>query len=371
MELIPRTLRQRIADYLAPQKAALIFGARRVGKTVLIRQILGHWQNALLLNGEDYDAQALLEPRSAAHYRHILERQELLVIDEAQAIPDIGAKLKLILDEVPHIRLIASGSSFFDLANKTGEPLVGRSTYFHLNPFTQKELDQIENPLETRQNLETRLIYGSYPETVFLGTQKQRAEYLREIVNAYLLKDILALDGLKNASKMRDLLRLIAFQTGSEVSHDELGRQLGMSRNTVEKYLDLLSKVFVIFRLGAFSQNLRKEIAKACKWYFYDNGIRNALIGNFAPLTLRQDIGALWENYCLSERVKAADHDGEAKQFYFWRTYDHQEIDLIEVSAGALAAFEFKWGDKTPKAPAAFTAAYPEATYQVVKHCPL
>ena len=181
-----------------------------------------------------------------------------------------------------------------------------------------------------------------------------------------MLKDILAIDGLKNSGKMRELLRLIAFQMGSEVSYEELGRQLGMSKNTVEKYLDLLSKVFVVYRLGAYSRNLRKEVVKAGKWYFYDNGIRNAIIGNFTPLAIRQDVGALWENYLISERIKAADNESQAKEFYFWRTYDNQEIDLIEESHKGLSAFEFKWGDKKPSAPVAFATAYPEASYEVI-----
>jgi predicted AAA+ superfamily ATPase len=195
---------------------------------------------------------------------------------------------------------------------------------------------------------------------------QQKAEYLREIVNAYLLKDILAIDGIKNSGKMRDLLRLIAFQMGSEVSYDELGKQLGMSKNTVEKYLDLLSGVFVIYRLGAYSRNLRKEIAKAGKWYFYDNGIRNAIIGNFNPLAIRQDTGALWENYLIGERIKNSSNRGTSQEYYFWRTYDGQEIDLIEIAGESLSAFEFKWGDKKPKVPTAFAKAYPDGVYRVI-----
>ena len=281
----------------------------------------------------------------------------MLAIDEAQNIPEIGSKLKLIVDEVEGIKVIASGSSSFDLLNKAGEPLVGRSTQFHLTPFSQKEISQIENALETRQHLESRLIYGSYPEVVMLESFERKTDYLRDIVGAYLLKDILAIDGLKNSSKMKELLRLIAFQMGSEVSYDELGKQLGMSKNTVEKYLDLLSKVFVVYRLGAYSRNLRKEVVKAGKWYFYDNGIRNAIIGNFTPLSVRQDVGALWENYLISERMKQSYNRNRAKEFYFWRTYDNQEIDLIEESPEGLSAFEFKWGDKKTNVPTSFATA--------------
>lgn len=367
MNIIKRTLQDKISERIEPNKAILLFGARRVGKTVLMRELLKTFSGkSMLLNGEDYDTIALLNERSIANYKHLLEGIDLLAIDEAQNIPDIGSKLKLIVDEIEGVRVIASGSSSFDLLNKTGEPLVGRSTQFRLHPFSQNEISQIENALETRQNLESRLIYGSYPEVVTLESFERKADYLRDIVGAYLLKDILTIDGLKNSGKTRELLRLIAFQMGSEVSYDELGRQLGMSKNTVEKYLDLLSKVFVIYRLGAYSRNLRKEVVKAGKWYFYDNGIRNAVIGNFSPLAIRQDVGALWENYLLSEKIKTAHNNGKTKEFYFWRTYNNQEIDLIEESYESLSAFEFKWGDKKPSAPASFSTAYPEASYEVL-----
>jgi predicted AAA+ superfamily ATPase len=320
----------------------------------------------MLLNGEDYDTLALLEERSVANYRHLLEGVDLLAIDEAQNIPEIGSKLKLIVDEIEGIRVIASGSSSFDLLNKAGEPLVGRSTQFRLTPFSQKEIAAIETAVETRQNLESRLIYGSYPEVVTLNGFERKADYLRDIAGAYLLKDILAVDGLKNSGKMKDLLRLVAFQLGNEVSYDELGRQLGMSKNTVEKYLDLLSKVFVVYRLGAYARNLRKEVTKAGKWYFYDNGIRNAVIGNFNPLSVRQDVGALWENYLIGERIKANYNEGLARELYFWRTYDHQEIDLVEESGNSITALEFKWGDKKANMPEIFKEAYPNATFDAV-----
>ncbi len=367
MEPVKRLLQARITDRIEPNKAVLIFGARRVGKTVLMRQLINDFAGkTMLLNGEDYDTLALLEERSVANYRHLLSGVDLLAIDEAQNIPDIGSKLKLIVDEIAGVCVLASGSSSFDLLNKAGEPLVGRSTQFHLTPFSQKEIAQIETALETRQNLESRLIYGSYPEVVTLDSFERKTDYLRDIVGAYLLKDILAIDGLKNSGKMKELLRLIAFQLGNEVSYDELGKQLGMSKNTIEKYLDLLSKVFVVYRLGAYARNLRKEVTKAGKWYFYDNGIRNAIIGNFNPLSIRQDVGALWENYLISERIKANSNEGLGKEFYFWRTYDRQEIDLIEENTDTLTALEFKWGTKKPNVPDIFKETYPNATFGVV-----
>ena len=367
MPTIDRILQKEIASRLTPNKAVLIFGARRVGKTVMMRKIVEEYQGrSMLLNGEDYDALRLLENRSIANYRNLLSGIDLLAIDEAQNIPQIGSVLKLIVDEVPGVSVLASGSSSFDLLNKAGEPLVGRGAQFFLTPFSQREIAQTETALETRQNLEARLIYGSYPEVVMMDDFDGKADYLREIVGAYLLKDILAVDGLKNSGKMRDLLRLVAFQMGNEVSYDELGKQLGMSKTTVEKYLDLLEKVFVIYRVGAYSRNLRKEVAKAGKWYFWDNGIRNAIIGAFSPLSIRQDVGALWENYLIGERRKAAFNGGLQRDFRFWRTYDGQEIDLVEESPDKLTALEFKWGDKRPNVPKAFRGAYPDAGFHVV-----
>lgn len=352
---------------MKPNKVMIIFGARRVGKTFLMKQIIREFQGkALYLNGEDYETLSLLERQSISNYQHLLEGFNLLAIDEAQNIPGIGSKLKLIVDEIPGINVIASGSSSFDLLNKAGEPLVGRSKQFILTPFSQNEIKQNESLLQTKRQLEARLIYGSYPEVVLADSFSQRKEYLIDLISGYLLKDILAIDGLKNAGKMQDLLRLISFQTGHEVSYDELGKQLSMSKNTVEKYLDLLSKVFVVYRIGAFSRNLRKEITKAGKWYFYDNGIRNALIGNFDALAVRHDTGILWENYLMAERRKQKLNNLMDTEMYFWRTYDQQEIDLIESNNGTINAFEFKWGNKEPKAPKAFSHTYPDASFKVI-----
>jgi predicted AAA+ superfamily ATPase len=365
--MLKRLLEDRICDKLTPNKAVLLFGARRVGKTVLMRQVMERFAGKkLVLNGEDFDTLSLLEPQSVANYRRLLDGVELLAIDEAQNIPGIGQKLKLIVDEIPGIKVLATGSSSFDLLNRAGEPLVGRSTQFHLFPFSQAEISQVENALQTRQNLEDRLVLGSYPEVINLSGYQEKKDYLHDMVNAYLLKDILSVDGLKNSAKMLGLLRLVAFQTGSEVSYDELGRQLGLTRITVEKYLDLLSKVFVVFRLSGFSRNLRKEISKSAKWYFYDNGIRNALIGGFSAVSQRNDIGQLWENYLISERIKQSSFLGLDRSYYFWRTYDGQEIDLIEESENRITATEFKWGDKTRKAPRAFSTNYPEAAFSVI-----
>lgn len=374
MDTIKRTLHKRIVEYLKPgQKAALIFGARRVGKTILIRQLLKTWQGrSLLLNGEDWDAQALLEPCSVANYRRLLEGIGLLAIDSAQNIPNIGQKIKLIVDEIPHIHIIAAGFSSSELLGRTGEPLVGRSAAFHLHAFSQRELAAQEDPLETRRNLETRLIYGSYPEAVLPEGFKKKTQYLKELVNTHLLKDILIMDGLKNVSKLGALLRFLAQRLGEELSYDEIGRELGMSKNTAEKYLNLLSGAFVLYRLGPYTKNLRKEVSKPGRWYFHDNGIRNALAGGFNPLNLRADTEALWKNYLLGEEIKERAHNGGTGEFYFWRTYDHQALDLVEDSgiqgdSPFLAAFNFHWGDaKKPHIPPAFAAAYPQAAYRVI-----
>lgn len=367
MNPVTRILESRISEMIEPNKAMLIFGARRVGKTVLMKHIYDNFPgNKMFVNGEDLDTALLLQKRSVSNYKGVFGEIELLAIDEAQNIPEIGQIIKLIVDEIPGIRVIASGSSSFDLLNKTGEPLVGRSTQFVLTPFSQQELSRRENMLETHRNLESRLIYGSYPEVVLMESSEKKERYLRDIVSSYLLKDILAVDGIKNSAKMQNLLRLVAYQVGSEMSFDELGKQLGMSKNTVERYLDLLEKVFVIYRMGAFSRNLRKEVTKSGKYYFVDNGIRNAIIGAFQPLELRTDAGALWENYIIGEFRKKNFNSLSYNDLYFWRTYDNQEIDLIEESPSGLTAFEFKWGNKNPKMPKVFAQAYQGSKFFVV-----
>ena len=367
MDFIARTLQAKIEERLAPGKAVLIYGARRVGKTILLKEIFNKIEGKkMLLIGEDMDVQNMLQNRSVHHYRQLFEGINLLAIDEAQSIPEIGSVIKLIIDEIPHIQVIATGSSSFDLLNKIGEPLVGRASQFLLTPFSIREIAQKQNGMELRQNLENRIVYGSYPEVVGMTSNTMKEEYLRDIVNAYLLKDILAIDGLRNTAKMNRLLQLVAFQIGSEVSYEELGKQLGMHRETVEKYLDLLSKVFVVYKLGAFSRNMRKEVSKAGKWYFYDNGIRNAIIGDFKDANSRIDMGKLWENFFITEKLKDNQNHLLHCQFHFWRTYDQQEIDLIEEKNEVINAYEMKWGKKLPKAPAGFMKTYTGADFNVV-----
>jgi predicted AAA+ superfamily ATPase len=367
--IINRAIRAVFINKLQANKVLLLLGARRVGKTVFLRDLADNYfdEPFLFLNGEDMATTAVLSERTVENYRRLFGNKKLMIIDEAQKIPDIGLILKLMVDNIEGLRIIATGSSVFDLANKLGEPLTGRKYTFYLYPFSQKEYSDYENLIETKARLEERLIYGCYPELITLASNSEKAAYLNEIVNSYLLRDILEVDGVRSSSKMLSLLRLIAFQIGKEVSMEELGRQLGLSRNTVERYLDLLSKVFVVYKISGFSRNLRNEITKTSRWYFFDNGIRNALITNFNSLSLRGDTGELWENYLLSERIKFQQNTGMIVNNYFWRTYQQQEIDWIEEREGTLFAYEVKWNArKTPKVPSAWLAAYPLSSFEVI-----
>lgn len=364
---INRVIEKTLIERLIPNKVNLIFGTRRVGKTFLLKKIIANQSfKTLFLQGEDADTQQLLAQKSIANYERILQNIELLVIDEAQAIPEIGKILKLIVDNIEGIRVIVTGSSAFDLANLSGEPLTGRAFFHELYPIAQQEIMAQENALQTIRNLEERMIFGAYPELWNLPLGVTKAEYLKELLNTYLLKDIIAFEGIKNSSKIKDLLRLIAFQIGKEVSLDELAKQLQMSRNTVEKYLDLCTKVFILKKIEAFSGNLRKEISKSSRWYFWDLGVRNALINDFRPLALRTDKGELWENYLIFERLKFLKYNKILAETYFWRTYDQQEIDWLEHENGQMRAYEFKWKEAKAKIPKAFAKTYPEATFSVI-----
>lgn len=364
-----RAIREVFLQKLLPNKVLVLLGARRVGKTMFLKNLAeNHFSEPLLfLNGEDLDTQAILTRRTVENYRRLLGDIKLLIIDEAQKLPDIGQALKLMVDSFDGLKIIATGSSVFDIANKLGEPLTGRKYTITMFPLAQMEFSAVENLVETRSRLDERLIFGCYPELSQISTGKEKADYLKEMVNAYLLKDILEFEGIRSSDKMLALLRLIAFQIGKEVSIDELGRQLGISRNTAEKYLDLLSKVFVIYKLPGFSKNLRSEISKMSRWYFYDNGIRNSLINNFNPLSMRNDAGDLWENYILSERIKYQHYSGRIVNNYFWRTYEQQEIDWIEEEGGQLNAFEIKWNpNKNVRTPIAWAKAYPGSTFSII-----
>jgi len=354
---------------LLPNKVLILLGARRVGKTALIKNYLETIpaDSYLQLNGEDIKDIRLLKERSVSNYRRLLSNVPLLVIDEAQHIPDIGMILKLIVDSIDGIKIIATGSSVFDLSNNLGEPLVGRKNTMYLFPLSQIEFSEKENYKKTTENLEQRLLFGSYPELEQYDDWGSKEDYINEIINSYLLKDILIFDGIKHSDKIYDLLRLIAFQIGQEVSLLELATQLQMSKNTVASYLDLLSKVFVLFKVEGFSRNLRKEIVKSSRWYFYDNGIRNGIINNFNTIENRNDIGGLWENYLASERIKKQHYQKIKTNNYFWRTYDQQELDWLEEENDILRGYEFKWNEnRKSKIPTAFAKAYPDASFEVI-----
>jgi predicted AAA+ superfamily ATPase len=366
---LKRALFQDFGKKVLPNKVLILLGARRVGKTELLKNYLQTIPDGsyLQLNGEDINDANLLKERSVGNYKRLLLNIDLLVIDEAQTIPDIGLILKLIVDSIEGIKIIATGSSIFDLNNTLGEPLVGRKNTLYLFPLAQMEYSQYENYKQTTEKLEERLLFGSYPELIQYSDWEDKKEYLYEIINSYLLKDILVFEGIKHADKIYDLLRLIAYQLGKEVSLQELANQLQMSKNTVATYLDLLSKVFIIFKVEGFSRNLRKEIVKSSRWYFYDNGIRNGIINNFNRLDSRTDVGDLWENYLAVERVKKQNYLKIKSNNYFWRTYDQQELDWLEETADKLSGFEFKWNEtKKVKIPAAFAKAYPDATFEVI-----
>ncbi len=369
MNFIERGIDKVFSKRVLPNKVLILLGARRVGKTAFIKNYLASIpkEDYLQLNGEDIQDAALLQERSVVNYKRLLANVKLLVIDEAQNIPEIGLILKLIVDSIDDIKIIATGSSVFDLSNKLGEPLVGRKNTIYLFPLAQMEFSKYENFKETTQKLEERLLFGSYPELEQYPDWDDKINYLKEIVNSYLLKDILVYEGIKHSNKILDLLKLIAFQLGQEVSLQELARQLGISKNTVESYLDLLSKVFVIYKVPGFSRNLRKEITKSNRWYFYDNGIRNVIIANFSRLDSRTDVGALWENYLASERIKYQNYTQKSVTNYFWRTYDQQELDWLEEENNVLRGYEFKWNEsRKVKIPTAFAKAYPEAGFEVI-----
>lgn len=371
---IPQYHIQNIEKFLVPGKVLLLYGARRVGKTTLIQKFIENYsKNApnesgkvLFVNGDDIYVRQYLESQSIQKLREFVGNHALLVIDEAQYIRQIGLNLKLIVDHIPNVKVIATGSSSFELARDIGEPLTGRKYVLKLFPIAQLELSQIEKPHEIKANLESRLIFGAYPEIITLIDNRMRVEYLREMLSSYLFKDILELEGVRHADKLVRLLQLVAFQIGKEISLNELGTQLGMSKNTVERYLDLLEKVFIIFKRAGFSRNLRKEISKNHRFYFCDNGIRNALIRNFNPLALRNDVGELWENYIVIERLKKQEYQRHISDSYFWRTYNKQEIDLVEERSGKLSGYEIKYQPVKIKPPSQWLGQYPDASFEVI-----
>lgn len=367
MIYLVRELSKLILKKLQPNKVVILYGARRVGKTMLVKEILANVNEPILmLNGDDINVHDKLSIRSIENYKQILGTCKLLYIDEAQKIPEIGLKLKLMIDEIEGLRIIISGSSSFDINKNAGEPLTGRKYTFTLYTLSENEYTQVENNMNKMDKVRERLVFGNYPELLHLPDRQDKVDYLNEMISSYLLKDILVYEHIKNSQKIFNLLRLIAFQIGGEVSLQELGIQLGISKNTVEKYLDLLSKVFILHKVEGFSRNLRKEITKNSRWYFLDNGIRNAIIANFNPLQARNDIGPLWENYMISERLKYQEYRRISSNNYFWRTYEQQEIDWVEERDGSLFGYEFKWKEEKVKIPTQWKSAYPDASFELI-----
>lgn len=357
---IESTIRSELRD---GGKVIVLLGPRQVGKTTLLKQLrAGMRGRGEVLNGDYLDDRNLLVPERRA-LRELAQGLDYLFVDEAQNIEQIGTTLKLLHDEYPRVRVLATGSSSFDLSRRTGEPLTGRQISFKLFPIAWSEL--APSTRDRTATIERSLVYGGYPESITIESAADRVDYLRQLVADYLLKDIFRQVDV-DASKLTDLLRLIAFQIGSEVSLSEIGRQLHMDVKTVSRYLHFLEAAFVIVTLRGFSRNLRKEVAKSRKVYFVDLGIRNALIQAFQPLSARNDAGQLWENFLLVERMKRNAYQRTDTNYYFWRTYDRQEIDLIEEEHGHLRAYEFKYGHAKRRIPRAWQIAYPESESMIV-----
>jgi len=353
-----------IGALFKPKEVLVLYGPRRVGKTTLLQKFLAHTPLRYRLEtGDNVRAQDVLSSQNLDRIREYVEGYDLIAIDEAQNIPNIGMGLKLIIDAFPDIKIIATGSSSFDLSNELGEPLTGRKTTYTLYPISQLEmLKNLGNAFDLKQRLEEFLVFGSYPQVVTAQTRDEKIRIIEELVNSYIFKDILALERVKGSKFLLNLLKLLSFQVGNEVSLNELSSQLGIDVKTVSRYLDLLEKTFVISRLSGYSRNLRSEITSKAKYYFIDNGIRNGVISQFNSLENRNDIGQLWENFAIVERLKKRSYEHIYGQSYFWRTYEQKEIDLIEERDGKLFPYEFKWSSKvTFSPPKDWVIHYPDA----------
>lgn len=365
--MFARKLEETIRADFADNKAILIFGARQTGKTTLLRNMFAGREDVLWLYGDNQDTHMLLDDHSASRYKTLFAPYKILIIDEAQYIGNIGRIIKIFTDQIPELKVVATGSSAFDLANKTSEPLTGRKRELQLFPLSFAEMCKHHNLVEELKHIPFRLLYGYYPEV--LNNPGREKEVLKSLTDSYLYKDLLIWSNIKHSDMLVRLLQMLALQTGNEVSYLELSRALGIDRGTVERYIDILEKTYIIFRLSSFSRNHRNELRKARKIYFCDNGIRNALIANFAPLDLRNDTGALWENFLLSERRKFLQYNNIWANTWFWRTTTQVEIDYLEEHDGRLNAFEFKWNmlkNSRIKPPESFMAAYPGSEFNVI-----
>lgn len=363
--MIARTISAGIEKRLSGKKAVILMGARQVGKTTLLKMIMEDKEEVLWLNGDENDVQTLFENSSAARLRAYFGNAKYIIVDEAQRIPDAGLRLKIIIDQIENIKVIASGSSSFDLASKINEPLTGRKWEFMLLPISFDEMVRHHGLLEEKRLLRHRLVYGYYPDVV--NNQGDEKSILKQLTESYLYRDLLMIDQIKKPDNLVKLLRALAWQTGSQVSYNELSQVCGLDPKTVEKYVDLLEKTYVIFRLNSFSRNLRNELKKSRKLYFWDNGIRNSLINNFQQFEVRQDKGALWENFLVSERLKYLNNSDLWINCWYWRTIEQKEIDLIEEKDGELTAYEFKINpDSRYKPPHQFSEAYPGTKVKLI-----
>ncbi len=363
--MIQRILKEQIKSQMFKGKAIVLMGSRQTGKTSLLVEIFPSEQDALWLSGDDVDVQGMMENMSAQRMRMLLGDRKAIVIDEAQRIKDIGLRMKVITDQMKDVQLVATGSSAFELANRLNEPLTGRKWEYQLYPLSFAEMVAHHGLLTEKRLLTHRLVYGYYPEVVTsIGNERN---VLKMLADSYMYKDVLAMGNIKKSDKLLTLLQAIAFQVGDQVSYSELASIVGIDVKTVESYIDVLEKCYIIFRLPSLSRNLRNELKNNRKIYFYDNGIRNALISNFSQMELRTDSGALWENFAISERIKFTAYNQLWCNRYFWRTHEQKEIDYVEDSDGNLSAFEFKYNPKKKvTVPKHFAEAYPDARFKVI-----
>jgi hypothetical protein len=349
-------------------KVVILYGARRVGKTMLMEKLLAGSEGKIFKgSGDDFELVAILSSRKIETYRLFFSPYDVIFIDEAQYVPNIGACAKLLIDIFPEKSVILTGSSAFNLSQTVSEPLTGRSIQRFLFPVSLMELKLERTDFQIFQDIESYLIFGMYPEVLSLDNAPENTEYLVNLRNSYLFKDILALEHIRNSQKLQDIVRLLAFQIGNEVSLNGIAVKIGLSKNTVERYLDLLEKAFVIKKISAFSRNLRNEISKSAKYYFWDTGIRNAVINDFRPIELRNDLGALWENFVVMELMKKYEYQRRYASFYFWRTYDQQELDLVVDENGQLSGYEIKWRDDKAKIPHLWVETYKGHTEVITK----
>jgi predicted AAA+ superfamily ATPase len=348
-------------------KVNLLYGPRRVGKTSLIEKLISDFKGQVFIgSGDDIRIRKILSSEDKTLILNAFSGYDIIFIDEAQRIEKVGWGLKILIDNLPDKIIIASGSSSFQLSAQVGEPLTGRDFTYLLFPVSLYELNSQLGGMKTIQNLENYLIYGMYPEILTSSNNNEKTKYLNSLRNSYLFKDILELENIKNSDKLFDILKLLAFQIGNEVSLSELGKKVGLAKQTVERYLDLLEKSFVIKRIGGFSKNLRKEVVKSSRYYFYDNGIRNSIINNYNTLDQRNDIGMLWENFMVLERIKVQQYKSIFANYYFWRTYDQKEVDLVEERDGKLYGFEFKWNPAKAKVQHEWLKTYTNASFEIV-----